>query len=430
MKPKVTIVLTSYNKQNTVGAVIDSVINQSYKNWELYIMDDNSNEETQNVIQNYLSHPQIHFYNSHIKNEDRYKTTRYATLINEAITRSKGEYISYLTDDNLYLPNRLKEMVQFLDEHQNIGVVYSKQAVKIVDKNLEVLSERIRPTKGVLRSPQNVVDHCSVMHRRDLLSKIYNKYGSYWDDHPSNWHNADAAFWKRLTEFSLFYPINNVLDVCLKGPDSFQNLNAFLPEKIPSGIVVKGLGPSIYLIEGSMRREISDDMFKVLRYKKEKVVEIPDPVLFKYQEGRKIDHSIFDKHEWFPNNRLVKSNNQPHIYYLEDNKKRHITSIKVLKKFQFQADEIIEISNTFLEKIPDGEHVFSDLSKQMPLPGGILFKYRSKIYISEQNILHPIHSRVIEKLKLQSQKAVVLSKKEFNFYNKGNVLEWKAKKWK
>ncbi|WP_332694888.1 glycosyltransferase family 2 protein [Halalkalibacter lacteus] len=430
MKPKVTIILTSYNKPNSVGDAIESVINQIFQDWELYIMDDASNEETQNVIQTYLKHPQIHYYNSYIEDEDRYKTTRYATLINEAIAYSKGEYISYLTDDNLYLPNRLKEMVQYLDEHQNIGVVYSKQSVKIVDKQLNVISERIRSTEGVLRKPQNIVDHCSVMHRRSLLDDIYNKYKSYWDDHPSNWHNADAAFWKRLTDFTLFYPIHNVLDVCLKGPNSFQNLNAFLPERIPSGTLVKGLGSTTFLIEGNKRREISDEMFKVLRYKPEKVVEIPDPILFKYQEGIKIDHSIFDRHEFFPNNRLLKAYNQPHIYYIEGNKKRHIISIKAFRKFHFQANEIIEMTRSFLEKIPNGEPISVNFSKHMPLPGGLLFKYRSNIYISEQNILYPIHSRETNKLKLGPQKAIVLNQNEFNFYNKGNLLEWKAKKWK
>jgi spore maturation protein CgeD len=300
----------------------------------------------------------------------------------------------------------------------------------MVDTELNVISERIRKTKGVLRKPQNKVDHCSVMHRSMLLDKVFKKYGSYWDDHPSNWHNADAAFWRRLTDFSLFYPIDNVLDICLKGPTSFQNLNAFLPEKIPSGTLVKGLGPAVFLIEGNKRREISGHLFKVLNYKKEKVVEIPDPILFKYEVGSKIDDSIFDKSELFPNNRLLKAKNEPHIYYLEDNKKRHIINAKAFKKFQFQGSEIIEVDSSFLENIPNGEPISCDFNRQMPLPEGVLFKYRTGIYISEKNILYPIDKRVINKLKLHSEEAVNLNQKEYSLYKKGKLLEWKAKKWK
>ena len=46
MTPIVSVILTSYNKPHTIGKAIESVLDQTYQNWELFIMDDNSNEET------------------------------------------------------------------------------------------------------------------------------------------------------------------------------------------------------------------------------------------------------------------------------------------------------------------------------------------------------------------------------------------------
>ena len=65
------------------------------------------------IIKRYIDDPRIQYINSKIKDNERYKTTRYATLINEAIPNTKGKYITYLTDDNIYLPERFEIMANY-----------------------------------------------------------------------------------------------------------------------------------------------------------------------------------------------------------------------------------------------------------------------------------------------------------------------------
>ncbi|MEH7622869.1 glycosyltransferase, partial [Bacillus thuringiensis] len=67
MQPKISIILTSYNKPSLINQVIESVLKQTYKEWELFIMDDNSCPETINVIKNYLEDPRITYKNSFIQ---------------------------------------------------------------------------------------------------------------------------------------------------------------------------------------------------------------------------------------------------------------------------------------------------------------------------------------------------------------------------
>ncbi|MEH7191670.1 glycosyltransferase family 2 protein, partial [Bacillus toyonensis] len=171
MQPKISIILTSYNKPSLINQVIESVLMQTYKEWELFIMDDNSCPETINVIKNYLEDPRITYKNSFIQDDERYKTTRYATLINEALLLTRGDYICYLTDDTIYLPNRLAEMLSYLEKHPEIDVVYSSQSVKYVDYNLQPINEFVREASKILYTAANVVDHCSVMHTRRILLK-------------------------------------------------------------------------------------------------------------------------------------------------------------------------------------------------------------------------------------------------------------------
>lgn len=91
--PTVSVILTSYNKPSTITKAIESVINQTFQDWELFIMDDNSNNETTQIIKRYLGDPRIQYFNSNIKDNERFKTARYATLINEAIPKHKANIL-------------------------------------------------------------------------------------------------------------------------------------------------------------------------------------------------------------------------------------------------------------------------------------------------------------------------------------------------
>lgn len=426
---KVTVILTSYNKPTTVGTAIESVLNQTLKDWELYIMDDASNQETNEVIDSYLNNDHIYYFNSQINDGDRYKTTRYATLINQALSLCNGEYISYLTDDDVYLPNRLEVMSQYLDEHSNIDVVYSKQKIKYVDEKQNVLAEKLRDTHGILTQPENLVDHCSVMHRKSLNHKVLDKYGSIWDDDPSYWHNGDAAFWSRLASFQPFYPINQVLGISFKGPNSFQSLNEFLPERIPNGTLVRGLTKKVFLIDNQTRREISEKMLSELKYIAQNIVSVPDPSLFKYSEGPKIDESIYLFPQHFPNQRLIRGEAEDAIYYIEQNRKRIISNRSAFLKYQFNEHEVIPVSEKLIRKIPEGPVIYANLRKTGVLPDGLLFKKGRRYFLSEENELHELDLFVLKKLNRSVRKGIELNNMEFAKCKIGKPFQWKLKKW-
>ena len=146
--PKVTIILTSYNKHEYVAKTIRSILNQTYKDFELFIMDDNSNEETSKVIEPFLKDSRIIFFKSDIQTmEERVEKTRYAVLINKALELAQGEYVTYATDDNVYAKNRLEKMVQFLDTHPKSMVVYSASKTAYLNEKGEISKSIIRPAQ-------------------------------------------------------------------------------------------------------------------------------------------------------------------------------------------------------------------------------------------------------------------------------------------
>ncbi|MBM7622081.1 spore maturation protein CgeD [Bacillus tianshenii] len=422
----VSIILTSYNKPRTVGLAIESVINQTFRNWELFIMDDNSDQETVHIIKKYLDHPDIHYHNSNIKDSERYKTTRYATLINNAIPLSKGTYLTYLTDDNIYLPNRLEEMTKFFSKFPKLDIVYSEQQVQGVEQNGKISWKGTRKAKNILTNPVGLVDHCSVMHTRRIADLVFQKFGSYWDDDPSVWQFGDAAFWKRLTAFQPFYPIPKILDIAYKTPQSFQTLNTHLPSHLPDGTLVRALLPDVYLIDNQLRRRISSTAFSALKYDSNQIVDIPDPFLFKYKEGLPLNKDAFSNPWLFPNMRLVYSSTNNQLYYIQQNKKHPIND-KLMKEYKFDLRQAIKVDDQLLGGIPEGG-TFEAVSKTSLLPDGILFFDGKDYYLSMKNKLHPIDKVVIIKLRLPVSEPVNLDEEFKKKFKQGEPFSWSIQK--
>lgn len=210
---KVSVIMTSYNKPEYVSKSIEGVLNQTYNDFELLLMDDNSDEETQNVIQKYLEDKRIKYYRSGIeKLSERAERIRYAALINQALDVCQGKYITYATDDNVYRPHRLETMVSYLDNNPEVNIVYSASMVTFLDENGNFKRTMHRPARSLAWLASCQVDHCSVMHRADILPVIFERWGSYWDEDPQFYFIGDARFFWRLCHYWSFYPIQEVLD--------------------------------------------------------------------------------------------------------------------------------------------------------------------------------------------------------------------------
>jgi spore maturation protein CgeD len=208
MTPKVSILMTCYNKPEWLKECIDSVINQTFTDWELLIFDDNSPDpEVFKILDQYVDHPQVAIWNSLVTEDERYETARYATLINAMFPWSKGEYITYLVDDDKYYPDRLQVLVDHMDANPDHQVVYHPLYNIDADGN----PGGVRGIKGILDGKTDetkafdYVDHNMVMHTRQAFIDAGG-----WYDVKGVWGGADAYFWRRLNEAGyLFYPVGD-----------------------------------------------------------------------------------------------------------------------------------------------------------------------------------------------------------------------------
>ena len=108
MNDLVSIIMPSYNTGKYISASIQSVINQTYSNWELIIIDDCSTDDTDLVVKAFLSDKRIRYYKNTINSGA-------ALCRNKAINLANGKWIAFLDSDDIWLPDKLSDQIHFME---------------------------------------------------------------------------------------------------------------------------------------------------------------------------------------------------------------------------------------------------------------------------------------------------------------------------
>lgn len=168
-KPKVSIIMGIYNCEDTLSESIESIINQTYKNWELIICDDYSNDNTYELANKYAN-----LYPSNIKVIRNEKNLTLGPTLNRCLGYISGEYIARHDGDDLYAEDKLEKQVKFLNENLDIDLVGT--GMRIFDEN-GVYGARVlkREPKGVDLMNGTTFAHATIMCR----SYVYKELNGY-----------------------------------------------------------------------------------------------------------------------------------------------------------------------------------------------------------------------------------------------------------
>lgn len=110
MKDLISIIMPSFNSAGTISETLDSILNQSYPNWELLITDDCSTDNTVSIVEAYaMRDPRIKIFSNSINSGA-------AVSRNNSIKNASGEYIAFLDSDDLWLPQKLSKQYSFMSE--------------------------------------------------------------------------------------------------------------------------------------------------------------------------------------------------------------------------------------------------------------------------------------------------------------------------
>ena len=118
-KTMISIIMPVYNCEKYVSEAIESVCNQSYKNWELLIVDDGSIDHTSIIVDDYVKKDsRIRVF--HKENEGVSRAR------NNALDKISGQYVTFIDSDDVYHENRLKRMVQIFEQYPECDIVFSR----------------------------------------------------------------------------------------------------------------------------------------------------------------------------------------------------------------------------------------------------------------------------------------------------------------
>jgi len=166
MNNLVSIITPSYNSEKFISETIKSVLNQTYDNWEMIIVDDCSSDNSNEIIKEYSKK------DGRIKLIKLEKNSGPAVARNRAIKEAKGRYIAFLDSDDLWMPNKLEKQVEFMKKN-NLAFTYSSYYL-IDEENHDI---------GLFNAPERIsyrsmLKTCSVgcltaIYDTNVLGKIY-----------------------------------------------------------------------------------------------------------------------------------------------------------------------------------------------------------------------------------------------------------------
>lgn len=201
----------AYNTASSLPASIDSVIQQTYKDWELIICDDCSHDNTYEVAKSYENKYKNIIV---IRNE---KNRRLAYSLNHCLKYAKGEYVARMDADDLCLPDRIEKQVAFLDSHPEYAVVGG--GVMLFDGNIvkKTIFNPERPKKEFLAKGVPFF-HPTIMMRKSA----YEALDGYLVSDRTN-RGQDYDLWFRF--FAKGYKGYNLQEPVLRYHDSLSDYN-------------------------------------------------------------------------------------------------------------------------------------------------------------------------------------------------------------
>jgi len=183
--PLVSVIIPSYNAAAFIRETVYSVLDQTYSNIEVIVVDDGSKDNTAEILQEFGN--KIHYH--------RQVNAGVSQARNKGFGLSKGEYVCFLDADDWLFPNTIAEKVQLMESDASLGIVYGR--VEVTDMHLKPTGEILYPTAGknlvelLCRFKWPIPCPSNVLFRRKVLDDV-----GLFDPQLST--SADYDMWLRV----------------------------------------------------------------------------------------------------------------------------------------------------------------------------------------------------------------------------------------
>ena len=192
--PKISVIMTAYNKENYIKEAIESILNQTFKDFEFLIINDASTDNSKEIILSYKD-PRIRYF-------ENKKNMGVARTLNRGLRLAKGKYIARMDADDFSLPNRFILQYERLKRDRNLVIIFS---------DFDWVNEKgnYNSTYRLASSPEeifyelqfrNCLGHPTVIFNKKI---IVNEFGGYDEKYEAE----DNDLWLRVSKKYKIVPI-------------------------------------------------------------------------------------------------------------------------------------------------------------------------------------------------------------------------------
>jgi glycosyltransferase involved in cell wall biosynthesis len=183
--PKITVLMPVYNGAKYLKEAIDSVLSQTFRDFEFLIIDDGSTDSSVEIIKSYND--------QRIRLEQNDKNFGLIYSLNKGIDLTKNKYIARMDADDISLPDRLKIQFEFMESHFDIAVsgVYTITIGKVNGHTNKFFTEPEDIKANLLFNTS--LEHPSVIIRKEILQK----YNLFYNENFK--HSEDFDLWERIS---------------------------------------------------------------------------------------------------------------------------------------------------------------------------------------------------------------------------------------
>lgn len=195
--PKISVVMPAYNAEKYIREAIDSILNQTFNDFEFIIINDGSTDNTKKIIKSYNDSRIVYLENE--------KNSGIVYTLNKGLEYAKGEYIARMDSDDIAICTRLEKQFNYLELHNNIGVLGT---------GIEIFGNQIKSENKVFSTnPEELkvdlifascIAHPTVMIRKVLIER----YNIRYDELPGI---EDYALWWKLSKITQISTLPDIL---------------------------------------------------------------------------------------------------------------------------------------------------------------------------------------------------------------------------
>ena len=181
--PLVSVIISSFNMADTLPESIDSILKQTYQNFEIIVVDDGSVDNTDEVLKKYKNNPKVRILKNVLN-------IGLPMSLNRGILAARGKYIARLDADDTSYPDRLERQVKYMEKHGTdlLGGYFDSQ-IKKYPKHPDINSSQYL---GFSLMRANVFGHSTIMMRKSFLNKHVLFYS------PFRPNAEDYDLWTRI----------------------------------------------------------------------------------------------------------------------------------------------------------------------------------------------------------------------------------------